>query len=90
MAAAARLSSAYAGLSADEASRLNRLLERAGLPTAMPPKWHSDEFLRALNLDKSCARRREGRVAFLLDRLGHALTRSLTIDEVLRPLSPVH
>ena len=36
MVAAARLSSKYAGLSADEASRLQRLIERAGLPTAMP------------------------------------------------------
>jgi 3-dehydroquinate synthase len=85
MAAAARLSSAYAGLSADEASRLNRLLERAGLPTAMPPDWRSGEFLRALNLDK---KREAGAIEFvLLDRLGHALTRSLSIDEVLRPLS---
>jgi 3-dehydroquinate synthase len=87
MAAAARLSSAYAGLSADEASRLNRLLERAGLPTAMPPRWHSDEFLRALNLDK---KRAAGAIEFvLLDRLGHALTRSLTPDEVVRPLTAV-
>jgi len=88
MAAAARLSSAYAGLSADEASRLHRLLERAGLPTAMPPRWQSDEFLRALNLDK---KRAAGSIEFvLLDRLGHALTRSLSIDEVLRPLSTVN
>src|SRR6266478_5742952 len=34
--AASRLSSAYAGFSADDASRILRLLERAGLPTAMP------------------------------------------------------
>jgi 3-dehydroquinate synthase len=87
MSAAARLSSAYAGLSDDEASRLNRLIERANVPTAMPPKWHSDEFLRALNLDK---KRTAGAIEFvLLDRLGHALTRSLTIDEVLRPLRAV-
>jgi 3-dehydroquinate synthase len=83
--AAARLSSAYAGFSADDASRLQRLLERAGLPTAMPAKWRSDEFLRALNLDK---KRAAGALEFvLLDKLGHALTRSLSIDEIVRPLS---
>jgi len=87
MAAAARLSSAYAGLSADEASRLQRLLERAGLPTAMPPGWRSDEFLRALGLDK---KRAGGAIEFvLLDRLGHSLTQSLTLDEIVRPLSAV-
>src|SRR6266436_2115522 len=36
MVAAARLSSKYVGLSADEASRLLRLIERADLPSAMP------------------------------------------------------
>jgi len=50
MVAAARLSSRYAGFSADEASRLQRLIERAGLPTAMPQGWDSDDFLRALGL----------------------------------------
>ena len=83
--AAARLSSAYAGFAADDASRLQRLLERAGLPTAMPEKWRSDEFLRALNLDK---KRAAGALEFvLLDKLGHALTRSLSIDEIVRSLS---
>jgi 3-dehydroquinate synthase len=87
MTAAARLSSAYAGLSAGEASRLHHLLDRAGLPTAMPPGWRGDEFLRALNLDK---KRDAGAIEFvLLDRLGHALTRSLSIDEILKPLSAV-
>jgi 3-dehydroquinate synthase len=87
MVAAARLSSAYAGLSADEASQLERLLDRAGLPTAMPPGWRSDEFLRALSLDK---KRAAGAIEFvLLDRLGHSLTRSLSIDEILRPLRAV-
>ena len=85
MVAASRLSSAYAGFSADDASRLQRLLERAGLPTAMPPKLRNDEFLRALSLDK---KRAAGAIEFvLLDRLGHALTRSLSIDEIVRPLS---
>jgi 3-dehydroquinate synthase len=88
MVAASRLSSAYAGFSADEASRLQRLLERAGLPTAMPSDWRSDEFLRALSLDK---KRASGAIEFiLLDRIGHALTRSLSLDEIVKPLSAVH
>ena len=81
MVAAARLSSKYAGFSADEASRLQRLIERAGLPTAMPAGWHSDEFLRALGLDK---KRAAGAIEFvLLDRLGHSLTKSLSIDDIV-------
>ncbi len=84
MVAAARLSSRYAGLSADEASRFQRLIERAGLPTAMPPKWRSDEFLRALGLDK---KRAAGGIEFvLLDRLGHSLTKSLAIDDIVSSL----
>ncbi len=87
MVAAARLSGAYAGLSADEASRLERLLKRTGLPTAMPPGWRSEEFLRALSLDK---KRAAGAIEFvLLDRLGHSLTRSLSIEEILSPLGAV-
>ncbi|MDO8433565.1 MAG: 3-dehydroquinate synthase [Candidatus Binatus sp.] len=84
MVAAARLSSRYAGFSADEASRLERLIARAGLPTELPAGWQTDDFMRALKLDK---KRVEGAVEFvLLDRLGHSLTRRLTIDEMLSPL----
>ncbi len=84
MVAAARLSLRYAGFSADEASRLERLIARAGLPTEMPTGWRSDEFMRALRLDK---KRVAGAVEFvLLERLGHSLTRRLSIDEVLSPL----
>lgn len=84
MVAAARLSSRYAGFSADEASRLQRLIERAGLPTAMPQGWDSDDFLRALGLDK---KRAGGAVEFvLIDRLGHALTKSLSIDNIMSSL----
>jgi len=84
MVAAARLSSKYAGFSADEASRLQRLLERAGLPTAMPAGWHSDDFIRAIGLDK---KRAAGAVEFvLLDRLGHSLTQSLSTDDIVSHL----
>ncbi len=80
MVAAARLSARYAGLSAGEALRLERLIEAAGLPTRMPPGWESDSFLRALRLDK---KRAGDAVEFvLLDRLGHALTRKLSFDEI--------
>jgi len=84
MVAAARLSSKYAGFSADEASRLQRLIERADLPTAMPAGWHSDNFLRALGLDK---KRAAGAIKFvLLDCLGHSLTKSLSIDDIMSSL----
>jgi 3-dehydroquinate synthase len=85
MVAAARLSSAYVGLSVDEASRLEHLIQRCGLPTAMPPCWQGVEFMSALRLDK---KRTEGAVEFvLLDRLGHALTKKLKFEEIVDSLS---
>jgi 3-dehydroquinate synthase len=85
MVAAARLSSRYAGFSADEASRLQRLIERAGLPTTMPPNWNNSDFLRALGLDK---KRAAGAVEFvLLDRLGHCATKSLPPDAIVTSLT---
>jgi 3-dehydroquinate synthase len=81
MAAAAALSQARAGLSADEGLRLVRLIERAGLPAAIPASARSAEFVRALRLDK---KRTEDAVEFvLLDRLGHAVTRKLSFEEIL-------
>ncbi len=80
MVAAAALSQSYAGLSADEASRLEKLLERAGLPTQLPPGARGREFARALRLDK---KRADDAVEFvLLDRLGHALTRKLGFEAI--------
>jgi 3-dehydroquinate synthase len=81
MVAAAGLSCAHAGLSADEADRLTRLIEAAGLPTRMPPDWHNEEFQRALKLDKK--RAADALEFVLLDRLGHALTRTLSFDQVV-------
>jgi 3-dehydroquinate synthase len=84
MVAASRLSSKYAGFSADEASRLQHLIERAGLPTSMPAGWRSDEFLRALGLDK---KRSAGVLEFiLLDRLGNSLIKSLSLDDIVSSL----
>jgi len=84
MVAAARLSRAHAGLSAAEADRLTRLIEAAGLPTQMPPAWGGEEFKRALKLDKK--RAGEDIEFVLLDRLGHALTRTLSFAEIVAHL----
>ncbi len=79
--AALQLSVNYAGLSADEASRMKRLLARAGLPTEMPSRWNGAEFVRALRLDK---KRRADSVEFvLLDRLGHAFTQKLQFEQIV-------
>jgi len=85
MIAASRLSNIHAGLSADEASRLFRLLQRAGLPVEMPAQWRGDRFTRALKLDK---KRSDGGLEFvLLDRLGHALTQKLDFDSIVALLN---
>lgn len=82
MAAAARLSTRHSGLKADEAKRLEHLLEVAGLVIELPTRWLTAEFIRALRLDK---KRRGDTVEFvLLDRLGHALTRRLGFEEIIQ------
>jgi 3-dehydroquinate synthase len=81
MAAAAHLSARYAGLSGGEVSRLQQLLKATGLPTELPSQWLTGEFIRALRLDK---KRRGETVEFvLLDRLGHAVTRKLSFEEII-------
>jgi 3-dehydroquinate synthase len=82
--AALQLSVNHAGLSADEASRIKRLLERAGLPIVMPEGWNGAQFVRALRLDK---KRRGDFVEFvLLDRLGHAFTQKLQFEQIIASL----
>jgi 3-dehydroquinate synthase len=81
MAAAARLSSRYAELAADEAARLERLIKAAGLPVEMPTGWGGADFVRALRLDKK--RSGDGVEFVLLDHLGHALTRKLSFGEII-------
>jgi 3-dehydroquinate synthase len=83
--AALQLSVNHAGLSADEAWRIKRLLERAGLPTDMPKGWNGGEFSRALRLDKK--RRREFVEFVLLDRLGHAFTQRLQFQQIIASLT---
>jgi 3-dehydroquinate synthase len=85
MVAAARLSETYAGLSSAESERLRALIERAGLPVAMPSGWAGEEFARALNLDKK--RAGDGIEFVLLDRLGHALTHRIGCEEIITELS---
>jgi 3-dehydroquinate synthase len=81
MAAAARLSTRYAGLGVDDAKRLEHLLEAAGLRTGLSAGWLTGEFIRALRLDK---KRRSDKVEFvMIDRLGHALISKLKFDEIV-------
>jgi 3-dehydroquinate synthase len=83
--AALQLSVNHAGLSADEASRIKRLLKRAGLPVDMPERWNGAEFVRALRLDK---KRRGDIVEFvLLDRIGHAFTQKLRFEQIVASLT---
>ena len=81
MAAAATLSEKFGGLSADEASRLVRLIRRTGLRTEMPPKFRTADFESALKLDK---KRLAGGVEFvLLQRLGKATTKRLDFGQII-------
>lgn len=85
MVAAGRLSQALVGLSSSDAGRLERLIARAGLPTAMPEGWRgSEEFARAMRLDKK--RAGDGVEFVLLDRLGHALIHKLGFADILSTL----
>ncbi|MGH7915472.1 MAG: 3-dehydroquinate synthase [Candidatus Binataceae bacterium] len=84
MVAAGKLSQAFAGFSAAEAERLERLIAQAGLPAAMPAGWRGESFVRAMRLDKK--RAGDGVEFVLLDRLGHALTRKLSFAEILAHL----
>ncbi len=85
MVAACRLSRAYAALEQAAASRLGELIGRAGLPVAMPSGWRGEEFIQALRLDKK--RVSKGVEFVLIDRLGHALTKELTFDQIVAGLS---
>lgn len=84
MKAACTLSRRFAGLSDTDADRLINLIQRAGLPTRMESGWESEDFMRALRLDK---KRAEKGVEFvLIDRLGHAFCKNLLIDHVVGEL----
>lgn len=85
MVAAAKLSRAYAGLDAAEATRLEALIRAAGLPVTMPSGWRDEDFERALRLDKK--RVDEGVEFVLIDRLGHAFTKRLAFDQIVASLA---
>ena len=80
MVVACGISRSLAGLADSESNRLVDLLERAGLPTSMASQWRTEDFESALSLDK---KRVEKQIEFvLIDRLGHAFTRRVPIDEI--------
>ncbi|MGH7907570.1 MAG: 3-dehydroquinate synthase [Candidatus Binataceae bacterium] len=84
MAIAARLSCAMTGLSENDAARLTRLIERAGLPATMPSVAR-EEFIRALKLDKKRVR---AEIEFvLLDSIGHAVTRRVGFEQIIACLN---
>jgi 3-dehydroquinate synthase len=80
MVAAARLSEKFGGLSADESSRLLRLIERAGLPTELPGSAASSEFMSALRLDKK--RSRDTIEFVILEQLGRATTKRIDFEQI--------
>lgn len=85
MVAAARLSARHAGLNESDTFRLRSLLERAGLPVAMPPEWRSERFVTALGLDK---KRTDREVDFvLISEIGRAVVRKLKLEEIISQLA---
>jgi 3-dehydroquinate synthase len=85
MVAACGISRKLAGLAEDESDRLVELIKRAGLPTSMGPRWHTEDFELALRLDK---KRSDQQIEFvLIDRLGHALTRKVPVAEIFSLLA---
>ena len=84
MGAAVRLSEIHAGLSEEDGRRLVRLIEAAGLPTAIPSELKTSDLLSALKLDKK--RAGDGVEFVLIDRLGNAFTRKLGFDQIMEAL----
>jgi 3-dehydroquinate synthase len=80
MVAACRISRKFAGLAEGDSERLIELIRRAGLPTAMDAQWRSEDFMRALRLDK---KRLDKDIEFILiERLGSTIIRKTPIDEI--------
>jgi 3-dehydroquinate synthase len=80
MVAACAISRKYAGLAQRESDRLVKLIERAGLPTRMDSDWKTDDFIRALRLDK---KRLDQHIEFILvERMGHTTIRKMLIDDI--------
>jgi 3-dehydroquinate synthase len=84
MVAACAMSRKFAGLDVRESDRLVELIRRAGLPTSMGTEHRSEDFARALRLDK---KRLEKQIEFvLIDRLGHAFTQKVPFDDIFSVL----
>jgi 3-dehydroquinate synthase len=80
MVAACTISRKYAGLDKRESDRLIGLIHRAGLPTTMDSHWKTDDFMRALRLDK---KRLEQHIEFILiECLGHTVIRKMLIEDI--------
>lgn len=70
MAAAARVSHARGHCRPEVVDRIEALLKRAGLPTAVPDDLSSEDLAGAIDLDKKA---RDGKVKFVcVDEIGHA------------------
>lgn len=85
MVSACAMSRKFAGLAARESDRLVELIRRAGLPTSMGSQARSEDFTRALRLDK---KRVEKQIEFvLIDYLGHALTQKVRFEDIFSVLA---
>lgn len=82
MALAARLSTEVCGAPADDAQRLERLLQHLGLPTRLPESVPADALLERMRLDKKADA--HGLRFVLWDRAGQARIVSGVADEKVR------
>lgn len=81
MVAAARVSHARGHCGADVVDRIERLLERAGLPFAVPPSLAAGDLERAIEHDKKA---RDGKVKFVcVDEIGRASFDQMTTAEIV-------
>jgi 3-dehydroquinate synthase len=85
MVAACAMSRKFAGLGEREANQLEELIRGAGLPTSMDTRASTEEFMRALRLDK---KRVEKQIEFvLIDHLGHAFTKTVDFADIFSVLA---
>lgn len=84
MVAACAISRKFARLDEGESERLVELIRKAGLPISMDSRLITEEFVVALRLDK---KRVEKQIEFvLIDRIGHAFSHKLPLDEIISAL----
>lgn len=80
---ALNLSATVHALPADQIKRVNKLLDRAGLPARLPPASSPDELLKLIYADKKTD---AGTLTFItLDTIGNAvINRDITDEQVLQ------